>query len=105
MSQATLFPMTERKARARKTDPLTSWWAANGVDVNRSEALVLVALIQGPATSDDLWERIIEAGHTITSQRVRTALSDMEKRGLAEPNGEYGMTLNGGRSRVWRRKS
>lgn len=103
MTQTSLFP-TEQRARARRSDPLTSWWAANGVDVSRSEALVLVALVNGPGTSDELWERIIGAGHSITPQRVRTALSDMERRGLTEPTGEYGMTLNGGRSRVWRRK-
>lgn len=101
-SQLTLLS-PEPRARARRTDPITSFWAAQGVDVKVSEGLVLNALISGPGTPHDLYLRIIERGHSITPQRVRTALSDMKARGLCAPTGAMGISEHGGKSRVWGR--
>ena len=97
-----MFPVKER-ARARRSDPITSWWAAQGVDVSRSEGLVLNALINGPAVPHIIWERILDKGESITPQRVRTALSEMKKRGLVHTTGKIGLSENGGPSREWAR--
>ena len=103
-SQASLFD-TEEKARRRKTDPITSFWAAQGVDVTRSEGLVLNAFIKGPGTSHQLYARIREQHHMTTPQRVRTALTTLRDKGLVETvPGEYGPSENGGKSQIWRRK-
>lgn len=102
-AQVSLFDV-ERKARRRRTDPITSYWAAQGIDVSASEGLVLNAFISGRGTSHELHQRIVASGHSITPQRVRTALSDMEKRGLTIRTGEYGLSENGGPSEIWRRR-
>ena len=102
MTQASLFSV-ERRARARRNDPYTSWYATQGIDVSRSEAMTLTALVSGPGTSDEIWQRIVDRGDPITPQRVRTALSEMRKRGLTRTTGETKPSLNGGPSRVWTR--
>ena len=104
MNQSSLFS-TEEKARRRRTDAITSFWAAQGVDVSRSEGLVLNAFISGRGTSHQLYERIRQQHHMITPQRVRTALTTLRDKGLVETvPGEYGPSEHGGKSVIWRRK-
>lgn len=100
--QAALFDL-ERKARRRRSDPISSFWAAQGIDVSASEGLVLNSLVSGRGTSHELHQRIVQRGHRITPQRVRTALKELESRGLTHRTGEYGLSEHGGKSEVWSR--
>jgi predicted ArsR family transcriptional regulator len=68
-----------RNAKARPTDPATSHVAAAGVDVTRSQRLVLETLAMvSPATAESVCERL--AGQCSES-RVRGALAELKQAG------------------------
>lgn len=100
--QLTLVP---EKARARRQDPWTSHVAAAGVDVTRSQGIVLMAFMRGPATDDELIDRIEHYWPEIriTPQSVRSRRAELVRKKLVEDTGEVGVTRNGGPSKVWRR--
>jgi hypothetical protein len=104
VSQAALFP-TQDKARRRRRDPETSLWAAQGIDVTATQALVLSAFINGPATDDQLFERIEHywPDKKVTPQSVRSRRSELVAKGLVKWTGEHGVSSNGGKARVWGR--
>jgi hypothetical protein len=99
--QLTLVP----KARARREDPWTSHLAADGVDVTKGQAIVLMAFMRGPATDDELVDRIAHYWPEIqiTPQSVRSRRAELVRKKMVEDSGEVGVTHNGGRSKVWRR--
>lgn len=100
--QLTLVP---EKARARRQDPWTSHLAAEGVDVTRGQGIVLAAFIGGPATDDELVDRIKDywPDVEITPQSVRSRRAELVRKKLVEDSGKVGVTHNGGPSKVWRR--
>lgn len=97
---------TPPKARARRHDPITSVWAAQGVDVNRRQAMVLTALIQGPATQHEIIRRARELfGESIAESTIRTGVSELEHRfpPLVEVTG-MGKAPSGKPARIYGRK-
>jgi hypothetical protein len=104
VSQAALFPIQE-KARRRRHDPETSLWAAQGIDVTATQALVLSAFINGEATDDQLYERICHywPDKKVTPQSVRSRRAELVSKGLVKWTGSHGISANGGKARVWGR--
>lgn len=97
--------LAQPRARARKTDPWTSHYAAQGVDVTRGQAIVLTAFSRGAGTDDQIIERIAHYWPEvqITPQSVRSRRAELVRKGLIEDSGEVGLSHFGGRSKVWRR--
>src|SRR5688500_7814468 len=104
MTQPSLFSVPET-ARRRRTDPITSFWPTQGIDVSASEGLTLNAFAgAGPGTSHELSPRLQERGPSISPQRVRTALTTLEKRGLTYRTGRYGVSEYGKKAEIWSRR-
>ena len=104
--QETSLFAPERRARARRTDPVTSFWAAQGVDVNRRQGMVLSAFIGlEKATQDDLIARARELYGDVAESTIRTGCSELEQMSppLVEWSGEYGTSARGGKARLYRR--
>lgn len=100
----TLFRV-EKRARARRTDPITSFWAAQGVNVNRRQGLVLDALVSGPATQHELIDRVRAMhGDQVPESTVRTGCSELQEMGLVECLGAIGQSKLGRPANVYRRK-
>jgi hypothetical protein len=93
------------KARRRRTDPITSFWAAQGVDVNRRQAQVLDALVRGQATHDELIDRVREMhGEQIAESTIRTGCSELQLAGYVECLGPIGKSRRGHKANVYRRR-
>lgn len=105
MDQPSLFPVPER-AYARSTDPVTSHMAAAGIDVTKSQEIVLIALkIGGPMTDEETYDYIRRTWPDVhmTEQSVRSRRAELRDRHhLVEDTGEYGRTKNGGKTKIWR---
>lgn len=99
----TLFPV-QQKARRRKTDPISSFWSAQGIDCNRRQGMVLSAFIGlEDATHDDLIERAREMFGDVAESTIRTGVSELEAIGLVEWTGLHGFSKRGGKARLYRR--
>lgn len=102
----TLFP-TKQRARARRTDPRTSFWAAQGIDCTYRQALVLDALVAGPGTQHELIERVRAMhGQGIPESTIRTGVSELASMNppLVECLGPIGRSPAGKPANVYRRK-
>lgn len=93
--------------KARNTDPATSWEAAKLADLPGSQASVLQMLAHyGPLTHSLLsrvfpfWRMIFD-GPRYSQSRIRTAVSELVRRGLVTSDG---VTVNeaGRHEKVWR---
>ena len=103
MTQASLFS-TPQKARRRRADPISSFWAAQGVDVNKRQGMVLSAFVGlQDATHDDLIERAREMFGDVAESTIRTGVSELEAIGLVEWTGLHGFSKRGGKARLYRR--
>ncbi len=102
LSQDTLTPI--EVAHARTLDPMESHLAAAGVDVTKTQKLVLAALIPGAATDHELVLRIKDywPEAKVTPQSVRSRRSELVSKGLVEPDGTTGPSEFGGVSRKHR---
>jgi SOS-response transcriptional repressor LexA len=85
--------------RSRKSDPVTSVDAGRAADLHGSQAAVL-DLMRGPYT----WTQAeLERGIDRWSpSRIRSAVSELEARGLVEWTGETRPTRYGRQARVYR---
>ena len=99
-----LFPVKER-ARARRNDPRTSWYAARGIDVNARQAMCLDGFINGPCTQHELIDRVrrIHGAH-IPESTIRSGVPELVEKGYVECLGEIGTSPSGKTVNVWRRK-
>ena len=106
VQDTSLFPVKER-ARARRSDPVSSFWAAQGIDYNHRQGLVLNALIKGPATQHEIIERVREAeGRYIAESTIRTGVSELQNNfhpPLVESLGPIGKSPSGHPANVYRR--
>lgn len=102
--QNTSLFVTEDRARARRRDPRTSYWAAQGIDVNARQAMCLDGFIAGPCTQHVLIERVRELhGQTIAESTIRSGVSELERKGLVENLGAIGESPSGHKANVYRR--
>lgn len=96
-------------ARARNTDPVTSHEAADGVDLIRSQMLVLTFCHQymGPYFTDKAlvatYRRVVEVGEAqlppLSDSRIRTARLELAAAGLVYFAGHTEGTTR--RERIW----
>lgn len=103
MTQDTLFSVQQR-ARRRRTDPQSSFWAAQGIDCNRRQGMVLSAFVGiEDATHDQLIDRVREMFGDVAESTVRTGVSELEAMGLVEWTGLHGFSKRGGKARLYKR--
>ena len=98
-------------AHARNTDPITSHEAAEGVDVNRSQALVLAfcTSYMGEYFTDKnlaaTYRRVVEVGEAqlppVSDSRIRTARKELVDAGLITFAG-YTEPARGRRESIWK---
>jgi DNA-binding MarR family transcriptional regulator len=96
---STLHPRERGSVRA--TDPDTSQWAADSItDTTTSQAVVLIAIRDKRLVMFTLSE-IVDATKVILSpSRARTAVRELQDKGLIEETGEYALTPSGRRARL-----
>ena len=96
---STLHPRERGSVRA--TDPVTSQWAADSIaDTTTSQAVVLIAIRDKRLHMFTLSE-IVDATKVILSpSRARTAVRELQDKGLIEETGEYALTPSGRRARL-----
>lgn len=97
---STLHPRERGSVRA--ADPVTSQWAADSIaDASTSQGVVLTRIRQsnapGAFTLADV-ERFT-AG-VLSPSRARTAVRELQDKGLIEETGEYAITPSGRRARL-----
>ncbi len=91
------------KARARRTDPITSHSAADSVDVKGHRAVVLEALRFGPATDEELIDRIRQRWPEAapSDQSIRSRRCELRRMGFVRATDEFRPSSRGNSSRVW----
>ena len=85
---------------SRKSDPITSHLAAARVSEFSSAHCKLIcdALAEcGPMTCDEIADHTGLLGH-----QVNKRVSDLQRKGEAEPTGELRLSGSGRKARVWR---
>lgn len=92
------------QAKARSTDPQTSWEAAASVGNLREEQAKVWFVLRrwGPLIHERLIERCRALGFTMSESGIRTRCSELVNAGLVEDSGEKGQTHRGRRSTKWR---
>lgn len=96
---STIHPRERGSVRA--TDPDTSQWAADSItDTTTSQAVVLIAIRDKRLRMFTLSE-IVDATKVILSpSRARTAVRELQDKGLIEETGEYALTPSGRKARL-----
>lgn len=94
------------QTRARLTDPITSHEAAEGLDINRSQTLVLARArtVTDPFTDLQLEQSFATdppPGPRLSPQRIRSARHELHARGLIDFTG-YTRPSTGRRRCLWR---
>lgn len=85
--------------RSRKSDPVTSVDAGRAADLSGSQAAVL-DLLRGPyAWTQEELARFLDRW---SPSRIRSAVSELERRGLVEWTGDTRETPYGRQARVYR---
>lgn len=92
--------MSPRLARGR--DPETSHAAARRANLNGSQRFVLMCLLAHTGAGLAQWELERLAQGAWSPQRVRTAVSELRRRGLAEATGETRPTPYGREAQTYR---
>ena len=86
---------------ARTNDPVTSWEAAETItdDGARGSQQYVLSYLRtyGPCIA----EQIETSTTKWRASRIRTALTELERDGLAHPTDSYGRTERGRRARKW----
>lgn len=86
----------------RANDPITSQWAADSItDTTTSQDFVLMVLRDfthpGPFT---LASVVAHTTGVLSPSRARTAVRELQDKGLIEETGEYTLTPSGRRARL-----
>lgn len=93
---------TRERGSVRANDPVTSQWAADSIqDATTSQAVVLNRVRHSNApeafTLADV-ERFTSG--VLSPSRARTAVRELQDKGLIEETGEYTLTTSGRRARL-----
>ena len=96
---STIHPRERGSVRA--TDPVTSQWAADSIqDVTTSQTIVLRTLKSYRPFLFTL-ANVVDVTHgTLSPSRARTAVRELQDKGLIEETGEYTLTPSGRRARL-----
>jgi hypothetical protein len=86
---------------ARLTDPETSQEAADRADTHGSQSAVLAALQAGPGTDRQIVRRVQATLGVWSPERLRTARSELVRRGLVEWTGQLATLPTGRHARIW----
>lgn len=88
---------------ARRRDPETSHAAGESTAVTVIQRRVLEIIIDNSPLPDHLIAAAYRMrwGHTATDQSLRTRRKELERLGLVEWSGLYGLTPSGRRTREW----
>ena len=97
---STIHPRERGSVRA--TDPITSQWAADSItDATTSQDFVLMVLRDftrpGPFT---LASVVAHTTGVLSPSRARTAVRELQDKGLIEETGDYTLTPSGRRARL-----
>lgn len=97
---STLHPRERGSVRA--TDPDTSQWAADSItDATTSQDFVLMVLRAftrpGPFTLTNV---VANTAGVLSPSRARTAVRELQDKGLIEETGKYAITASGRRARL-----
>ena len=101
MTTASTSPPRERGS-VRANDPVTSQWAADSItDATTSQDFVLMVLRDftrpGPFT---LASVVASTAGVLSPSRARTAVRELQDKGLIEETGDYTLTASGRRARL-----
>lgn len=86
------------KAYARKTDPVTSWAAAAGINetqLNRNRSAVIGFMLSRKTAIQEEAAAHLERWENMTPQRTRTVFSDLYREGILTKTGEKRPTKRG----------
>lgn len=97
---STIHPRERGSVRA--TDPATSQWAADSItDTYPSQAIALWAVRSANApTSFTLSDVERFTSGVLSPSRARTAVRELQDKGLIEETGKYALTPSGRRARL-----
>lgn len=100
MTTASTIHPSERGS-VRATDPVTSQWAADSIaDTTTSQAVVLIAIRDKRLCMFTLSEIVDATKVILTPSRARTAVRELQDKGLIEETGEYALTPSGRHARL-----
>jgi len=86
---------------SRRSDPATSHAAALSLDIPKSHATVLMLLRHGPATDEALCDLAGAYALRISTSRIRTARSELQRQGLVRDTGRTATLGSGRQAIVW----
>ena len=87
---------------ARNSDPHTSHEAAASVrGLRETQHMVLSVLAAGPATDEEIAERLASMGAVVSPSGARTRRSELVRAGLVVDTGERLLTRSRRRTIVW----
>ena len=86
----------------RATDPITSQWAADSIaDATTSQDFVLMVLRDfthpGPFTLANV---VANTAGVLSPSRARTAVRELQDKGLIEETGQFEVTVSGRKARL-----
>lgn len=96
---STIHPRERGSVRAN--DPVTSQWAADSItDTYPSQAEVMSAIRRSGRATFTLADVERFTAGTLSPSRARTAVRELQNKGLIEETGEYATTASGRRARL-----
>ena len=100
MNSATTIPPTARGS-GRPNDPVTSQWAADSItDTTYSQAVVLRSVRKAGLPVFTLAAVELVTRGFLSPSRARTAVRELQDKGLIEETGKYATTASGRRARL-----
>ena len=97
---STIHP--HERGSVRANDPVTSQWAADSItDATTSQAVVLRAVREYPKGHEFTLANVaLLTGKLLSPSRARTAVRELQDKGLIEETGRYAITASGRRARL-----
>ena len=97
---STIHP--KERGSVRATDPITSQWAADSIaDATTSQDFVLMVLRDfthpGPFTLANV---VANTAGVLSPSRARTAVRELQDKGLIEETGQFEVTVSGRKARL-----
>lgn len=89
---------------ARRSDPVSSFLAAESINPTPLQARILEVLRQHPEglTTEEIWRELVKHQPGLTHITVSPRLKPMEKSGLVERTGQYRLNVSRRSATIWR---